>query len=337
MSLKKYNNGLVLGKFYGMHKGHLHLIDTALENCNNVTIIICHNSSQSDIPGNIRMRQMKEIYKKCKSITITEINDEGFPQHDFECNTLDEFYSYWIPPINKLVNDLDVVFTSEDYGESFAKYLGVDHFLVDKQRKNYPISGTLIRSNPFKYWDFIPDQCRSFYVKKIAILGPESVGKTTLSQRISNRFMTNFVPEYGRLVYETKNGVTLDDFLKISIGRQSLEDWLSQSSNKLLFTDTEDIVTYIFSKLYYPNDYKKHEDYFIKKIKSHRYDLYFLLRPDCDPVQDGTRNFLNERWKHFKLIKDLLISFNIKFFEISGNWDDRYKTVIRIIKDRYNI
>lgn len=42
----------------------------------------------------------------------------------------------------------DVVFTSEDYSERYAYYLGCRHVLVDRERRHVAISGTAIRSNP---------------------------------------------------------------------------------------------------------------------------------------------------------------------------------------------
>jgi len=46
----------------------------------------------------------------------------------------------------------DVVFTSEDYGEAYARFMGAKHILVDKQRKTVTISARQIRSDPLKYW-----------------------------------------------------------------------------------------------------------------------------------------------------------------------------------------
>ena len=66
-------------------------------------------------------------------------------------------------------------------------------------------------------------------------MGPESCGKSTLTQDLANHYQTNFVIEYGRLVYENNGGVTINDFIPISKGRQDLEDWMIKYSNKLLF------------------------------------------------------------------------------------------------------
>jgi len=335
---KKYKNGLVLGKMYPVTLGHLHLIDTAIENCEHVHVIISHNNHQN-IPGEVRYQGLKKTYQNNPNVTVYQFDDTGLPQHDYECTSLDEFYSYWIPEIYNLVDELDVVFTSEDYGESFAEYLGVDHFLVDKERTKYPVSGTAVRENPFEKWDFIADELKPFFVKRIAIMGPESVGKSTMTRELANWYQTNFVDEYGRIVYEINGKVGVEDFISISEGRQTLEDWLLTKSNKLLFCDTEDITTYLFLDMYCPNEeHQKETNWFLTKLsEKKKYDLYILLKPDCDPIQDGTRSFLEERQDHYEVIKNELVNRGCHFVEVGGTWRERFDNCVEIIKNNFNI
>ena len=327
-----YKNSLVLGKFYCVHLGHLFLIDTAISESEQVNVIITHNKSQF-IPGEFRYNVLNYIYKDNPKVTIHLVSDDGLPQHDNECSTLDEFYSYWVPLVYNTVSNIDAVFTSEDYGDDFAKYLGVEHRLVDKERKKYPISGTKARTNPIEYWNFMPNEMKKFFVKRVALMGPESVGKSTLTQKLSEYYQTNYVEEYGRTVFENNgNKISIDDFIPISIGRQLIEDELIVDSNKIIFCDTEDITTYLFSKMFFPNDYNKVENFFTTSFNSKpKYDLYILLKPDCDGVQDGTRQFLDERWDHYISIKNELISQNCRFIEIEGDWEFRFKKSIEVI------
>jgi HTH-type transcriptional repressor of NAD biosynthesis genes len=333
--MKKYKNSLALMKAYPPHLGHLYLIDTAIENSEHTHVVISHNKSQT-IPGEIRFNCLKEIYKDNPNVTIYNFDDTGLPQHDYECETLDEFYSYWVPEIYKLVDELDAVFTSESYGDDFAKYLGIEHFLVDKERTTYPVSGTSVRSNPFDKWDYLPEQIKPYFVKRIAIMGPESVGKSTMTKELANWFQTNFVDEYGRIVYENNgNKVGVEDFIPISEGRQTLEDWTIKSSNKLLFCDT----TYLFLDMYCPNEeHQKETDWFLNKLsEKKKYDLYILLKPDCDAVQDGTRNFLEERQKHYEVIKNELVNRGCHFVEVGGDWKERFDNCVETIKLNFNI
>jgi len=328
-----FKNSLVLGKMYPLTNGHLYLIDTAISKSEMVHVIMTHNPLQS-IPGEVRFEALKAIYGEHPKVKLYSLSDEGLPAHDNECETLDEFYSYWVPLVYSQVDELDAVFTSESYGEDFSRYLGIQHVLVDKERVKVPISGTLVRSNPFKHWNFIPDPMKPFFVKRIVIMGPESCGKSTLTQDLANHYSTNFVIEYGRLVYEDKGGVTIDDFIPISKGRQDLEDWMIKHSNKLLFCDTEDITTYLFSKMFYPDECYKVEDYFKDILqKKPKYDLYILLKPDCEAVQDGTRQFLDERREHYEVIKNEMIKRGCNFVEIGGDWNNRFIESKKIIND----
>jgi HTH-type transcriptional repressor of NAD biosynthesis genes len=335
--MKKYKNSLVLGKFMPCTTGHKYLIDTAIENSEHTNVIISHNSSQS-ISGEIRFNCLKQIYKDNPNVSIYQFDDTGLPQHDNECETKDEFYAYWIPEINKLVSDLDVVFTSENYGDDFSRYLGVEHFLVDKDRIKFPVSGTDVRGNVFEKWGFLPDEVRPYFVKRVVLMGPESVGKSTLSKKLANYFDTNFVIEYGRIVYESNgNKVGIEDFIPISTGRQSLEDWSIKKSNKLLFCDTEDITTYLFMKMFC-KEYEDEEKWFIDTITNQkRYDLYILMKPDCVGFQDGTRSFLDTRWEHYEEIKKELQKWKCNFVEIGGDWDERFNESVKIVKSTFNI
>lgn len=336
--MKTYKNGLCLMKAYPPHYGHFYLIDTALSMCDKVQVMICYNKSQT-IPGDVRYKSMLERYGTNNNVIIHLVPDDGLPQYDWECETLDEFYSYWVPFVYKYVDKLDVVFTSEDYGDDFAKYLGIKHHLVDKLRVNYPVSGTAVRSNPYINWNFINKEIKKYYMKRIALMGPESVGKSTLTEKLAKHYSTNFVEEWGRKVYEDKGGnLSLMDFIRISNERQELEDKLIVDSNKIIFCDTEDITTYIFSKMYYPSECKLIEKFFNDKLKkSNKYDLYILLKPDCEAFQDGTRKFIDERLSHYDVIKSKLQDMSCNFVEIGGDWNFRFNQSVKIIDKLFNI
>lgn len=331
----KYKHGYVLGKFLPCTLGHLHLINTALEKSNKVTLLICSLESEP-ISGELRFNWLKEIYKNENRITIKHCSEE-LPQYPEEH---ENFWNIWLDVARRYcTSDIDCLFTSELYGEPYSKYLEIDHYMVDLERKRYPVSGTKVRNETFNNWEYIPKNIKPYFTKKIAIVGPESVGKSMLSKNLANYFNTNFVIEYGRTVYENNgNKVSIDDFIPISKGRQGLEDWLLKSSNKLLFCDTEDITTYIFSKMYYPKEYKKIERYFSDIINSSKkYDLYILLSPDCEAIQDGTRNHLDFRWEHFNEIKLELEKINANYMVIGGDWKNRFDESIKICNDKFNI
>lgn len=327
-----YKSAFVFGKFLPFHLGHKYLVDTALKYSEKVNVLVCSIKSEP-IDGKLRYKWVKEIYKDEPRIIIKH-SDKEAPQcpEDDPAN----FWDIWVNIARSNFPEMDVLFTSELYGDEYASKIGIKHHMVDINRINYPVSGTNVRNNTFKYWNYIPDNIKPYFVKRIAIMGPESTGKSTLSKILSAYYDTNYVEEYGRTVYENNgNKVTIDDFMPISIGRQEIEDRLILNSNKLIFCDTEDITTSFLSKEYC-SDYKKVETYFIDKIQtSKKYDLYILLRPDCDYIQDGTRTFEERRWKHFNAIRDILDNMKLNYVEIGGNWENRTSESIKYIDNEY--
>jgi HTH-type transcriptional repressor of NAD biosynthesis genes len=130
--------------------------------------------------------------------------------------------------------------------------LKIQHYDVDIQRTKVPISGTAIREKPLSNWDYISDAAKSFFVKKVVVMGPESAGKTTMCQRLAQKFRTVWVPEYGRELSEQKPDLELSDFPLIVERQIQSEEKLLSRANKLLFCDTECLTTMIFSRLYFP-------------------------------------------------------------------------------------
>ena len=180
----RYEIGVVIGKFYPLHKGHQYLIETAIKNSVRLYIIICTKDNEVPNPS-IRLKWLKKLYNH-PNIIIKEIVDI-YDQNDSEL---------WAELTKKIIGcSPDVVFTSENYGHDYAMYLKCAHELVDLQRINIPISGTLIRNNPFQYWDYLHEIVRQFYTIRFVFCGAESTGKTTLSYRLASEFKIAWVLE----------------------------------------------------------------------------------------------------------------------------------------------
>ena len=316
-----YKSAFIIGKFFPFHLGHKHLIDTALCHCDKVTILVGTLPTES-IPGDIRYHWVKETYKDVPNANVVWCN-EVLPQYPEDDKN---FWDIWVDVAKRYCpSDIDVIFSSELYGDTYAEHLGIKHHLVDLERKQYPVSGTFVRNETYKYWDFLPDVVKPYFVKRIAIMGPESTGKSVLTEKLANHFNTNFVEEYGKRYY-IENGykVTPKDFPIISYRRQLLEDFKIKSSNKILICDTEDITTYYLLKEYC-TDWKSCEEFFTDKFRSYKnYDLYLLLDCDCNWVQDGTRLNEEDRARQYNIIKESLINRNCNFIEINGDWENRF-------------
>src|SRR5262249_28115376 len=118
-----------------------------------------------------------------------------------------DFWSIWKDSLLRVLPEPpDLVFASESYGARLAEILGARFVPVDLARSAVPISGTLIRSDPFKHWRFLPPCVRAHYALRVCVFGPKSTGKSTLARTLAERYETEWVPEYARTLIEANHG-----------------------------------------------------------------------------------------------------------------------------------
>ncbi|MEG4027308.1 MULTISPECIES: AAA family ATPase [unclassified Microcoleus] len=89
----------------------------------------------------------------------------------------------------------DIAFTSEDYGEPWAKLMGSQHCAVDRERLKFPISGTQLRSHLAEHWQMLTPPAKAYFAKRVCVLGVESSGTTTLARSLAQQYQTVWVPE----------------------------------------------------------------------------------------------------------------------------------------------
>lgn len=332
--MKKYNHGMVLGKFYPPTLGHKYLIDTALEQCVHVTLFMC-SLERETIPGRLRYYWLQLMYFYKPFLKIVWIQDE-LPQTPEEHGDFDGFYKLWVDTVHSHETDLDVIFTSEKYGDEFAEKLGIEHVLVDLPRDTYKVSGTAVRSNPIENWQYIPDEVKPHFKKKIVVVGPESTGKSTLIKKLAEHFNGDIVTEYGRTYtdYNPPKEMTIKDFETLAITHDRLiKAEVRSGKSPLVFIDTEAIVTKMFGKMYLGDSFKS------KKINNiidrQEFDLVLVCDIDVPWVDDGTRDFPNpqDRERHMqKIIRELQLREQ-SYKLISGNYDERFELAKKYVNE----
>jgi len=326
---KKYNTGLVIGKFYPFHQGHQFLIKTALKNSATLTVIVCQ-TDRYRIPAVVRAAWIKKTFPKV---------DVRILDHDA---TLDSNS----PDISKIWADLtiqflgyvpDVVFTSEIYGEPYAKFMGSHHVMVDLKRKIFPISATKIRTDVDKYWNYLPRVTQEYFTQKIVVLGAESTGTTTLAQDLARFYHTVWVPEYGRLYYEGKmfsqnaSDWKTEEFVHIATTQNHLEDALIKKANRLLICDTDAFATTLWHERYVGKESRRLE----RIVKQETPLLYILTDIDIPFVQDGTRDGEHIRTKmHHRFIEKLKKNKS-NFIIVSGSKKKRLADAVTNIDRAY--
>lgn len=317
---KRYNKGFVLGKFLPPHAGHLHLVRSAMAQTEELTVLVC-TIRKEPIPGHLRYQWMCDLFPDANIVHVTdEVPSYPHEHPDFE--------AIWTALLQREVPGAEVFFSSEDYGEDVARWLNIDHVLVDKERITFPVSGTTIREEALKHWEFIPEIVRPYFVKRIVLTGPESTGKTTMAQQLAAHFHTNWVEEYGRDYFVMHGGIReIADLSRIAEGQVRLEEEALLKANKLLICDTDLIVTQVWSEIYFkdcPQDV-------IDLSYTRRYDLHLLMDIDIPWEDDGTREFPQLREWHFKRLKEELDQRRLPYVIISGSFEERLQACIQAV------
>jgi HTH-type transcriptional regulator, transcriptional repressor of NAD biosynthesis genes len=229
------------------------------------------------------------------------------------------------------------VFSSEnEYNDIFKEiYSDSKHVLIDPTRAHVNISATSIRNEGvFRHWEFIPDFVKPYFIKKVVVVGTESCGKSTLTKNLAKIYNTTYVGEYGRTVCEELGGcdgiIVKEDYHKIAYGHKMEEFKAIEKANKLVFIDTEAIVTQFYSNLYN----NEHQTVLDEIAKLQDYDLWLYLEPDVTWVDDGLRVHGEEtvRDQNNKHLKTLLNKHNINYKIIGGKYENRLKGAIESIE-----
>ncbi len=314
--------GMILGKFMPPHRGHQHLIDFALERVDELSILVC-SLKDEPIAGELRFQWMRELYPQARVFHITDENPSYPHEHT-------DFWNIWTKSIGQVLPVApDLVFTSEDYGDELAMHLGARHILVDLNREHFSISATRIRENPFDNWEFIPLCVRPFFVKRVAIVGAESTGKTTIAEKLANHFQTVWTPEFARGFLDEKGAdCSIEDIHKIAKGQLRTEEEGAREANKILFCDTDLMTTCIWSEYLF----NECPAWIEEKSYEQKYDLTLLMNIDVPWVADPQRPAPHLRAFFLDWFKCELEKRNRNYVLISGDYKERFKEVINLIR-----
>jgi len=313
--------GLVIGKFMPLHKGHIALINFAAQQCDEVIVSMSVTTSDS-IDGALRFSWIQEIFQHEARIKPAMVEDN----FDDETLPLPARTKIWASFIKKRFPPIDLIFSSEEYGEPFAKNLGAQHITFDRVRKEFPVSASQIRKHPFQYWSFIPEKVQPYFVKKICFYGPESTGKSSAAKQMAEKYKTTFVPEVARELISA-NDFGLETIIAIGNAHYDRIQEKLKTANKILFCDTDAITTQIYSHHYLsevPSILYELE----KKIT---YDQYFLFDIDVPWIEDGLRDLGHMRKEMFLIFKKALDKRGINYILVSGKGQERENTITKVV------
>ena len=183
---------------------------------------------------------------------------------------------------------------------------------------------------------------------KVAVIGPESTGKSTLCELLAQHYNTQWCPEFAREFLLTHGtDYTYDDLLYIAKGQLAMEDEYVQSTvdgqrttvnsdspftiyhSPLLFIDTEMYVMKVWCEFVFGKCHR----WVLDQIIERKYDLYLLCNTDLPWVKDELREYpdLKTRDQLYHIYKDIMINQSTPWVDISGYYDERLQKAIKAV------
>lgn len=164
-------------------------------------------------------------------------------------------------------------------------------------------------------------------MKRIAILGPESTGKSTLSEGLAMALGGTLVPEYAREYLEKLGSAYQEaDLLAMAKGQIAEEDSAEQSP--WLICDTELTVIKIWSE----NSYGRIHPWIQHTWRARQYDAWLLCDIDIPWQDDPLREHPHLRQYLFDWYRAELNLLGVPYHIIRGSEADRLGQAIAICR-----
>lgn len=313
-----FNKGFVFGKFYPLHLGHLAMIQFAKCHCKELIVLVCC-SNKEIISSTIRGNWLREELQDCQSIRIIEYSyDESLLPNTSVSNK--DVSRMWAAEFQSLLPDVDLLVTSEIYGDYVAGFMNIQHKIFDADRSRQTISASLIREDLIGFWDYLPDSVKRYFQKTIIISGTESTGKTTLAKNLTDLMPAVLVEEVGRELIKDSNKFTEADLYKVASAHAGAISDAKKQLNPLVIIDTDVYIT------------QSYADFTLGKplaLSNHIYqlnqpDLRLYLDASVPHIQDGGRLSESDRNQLDHHHRKTLKKYNQDYCEVTGkDWEKR--------------
>lgn len=168
-------------------------------------------------------------------------------------------------------------------------------------------------------------------LNKIAIVGPESTGKSAMAQFLSKELETIAIPEYARYYCaELNRNYTLQDEINMFYGQIAVEDALTPfARNEILICDT----TILNVKIWCDHLFEYTPEHILKEIKHRPYKGYLLMDIDLPWEDDPLRDFPNERAHFMGIWEKELTLLKANYIKVSGLKDERFQNGLTALKN----
>ena len=176
-------------------------------------------------------------------------------------------------------------------------------------------------------------------VKRIAVFGPESTGKTELARKLAARFHAPLVEEYARERWDAQGALGLEDMLPIAKEQWRREDEavsechpIDDTRPGLVICDTDALTTMLWSDMLYgttPDELRRGAE---KRCRN--YALYLLCDIDVPFTPDPQRCFPEpeDREKARRIWHGALERRGLPYVWIRGEWAARERAAIAAVE-----
>lgn len=164
---------------------------------------------------------------------------------------------------------------------------------------------------------------------KILITGPESTGKSSLVESLTQYFKAVCVSEFARAyIDQLKRAYDETDLLLIAKGQLRNEDEISAKGHPVIFVDTDLTVIDIWSQ----EKYGRTHPWILEQMQKRTYDLYLVPDIDLTWTFDPQRENPRDRERLMKLFQDSFNRRQIPYHFVRGEGKERLQEAIEIIE-----
>jgi len=166
---------------------------------------------------------------------------------------------------------------------------------------------------------------RPWFVRRIAVVGAESTGKSTLCARLREQFKTLVVPEWTRVLVETMPGGLSSDQIQLAARSQiasedALANQLPDANAGIMLCDTELRTIWLWTQRLFDGDPPA---WIREQIRKRPYDLYLLCAPDVPYVGLSEWDRPEDRRKFDHALRAELEGANV--VEVAGTREERFQ------------
>ncbi len=164
---------------------------------------------------------------------------------------------------------------------------------------------------------------------RIAITGPESTGKTTLTEYLAAHFSGVAIPEFARIYLENLGrAYNYDDILHIA-QQQILSEDRAAIESEIVFCDTELLVT----KIWCDDKFGRCHSWITEELEERNYDLVLLCNTDMPWEPDPQREDPDRREYLMDLYRKQIVNYYDNVIEICGDGEDRLNLACSVVSE----